>query len=993
MKLRPRPLLAGTLCLCLIAPRVLGALPLWQTPPYVQAIELARAGDPSAALTMLAAERAKGPLSAPLWNDYLTLLCWSGQSPAALALLAGREGDLRPDTLRLLANAARDAKNFTLAEQLYRRQAGLAPRADIQAALAMVLAEAGRPTDGLAALDAASPHGEQDTLVLTRARAYVLMLTGDYARTLDYLRDARDHFPADAELDQRYRAVLTRLGVPMPSGDLQADDRTALYRFSGLGQKVGSGQTAWVTEVYKRALPPVAFFNDYLVMLCRQGRAAQALLLAQGHDRVLTSRTLAQLQRAVDEKGDDAQRALVAQWRAKRQNGNAIQVAAQASDTPVPDAVLQEARERALLLIGSNEWTQALVWLMRWQPRYATDPVLNDAYMTVLEALGLVAQQQTLAAAAPMRPGRSPAKEAAFNRSVELGLWGKIQAGQEQGLARHAQTDQALALNAAWLAAPDLNDDMRRQGLDLRVQLLAQRLQWRQAVDLYRQHAALAWSAPAQAAVAGAMLALRQPREAEGLYRAALAQAPQAEDAIEWQIGLAYALLESGQYRHARQFMSGLLASVPRDQIDSANGLPTFNPDYQTVAYHQAMMTAYLEGNADAAHQLDDLLADAPYDNVLRQGQGENQLLRGWPRQAGETFRRIQVDQQPESARTAVLGQADVALELMEFGQAGQILNALATEQPDGTELQERQLRLADALRPQLVVESGHDMGGNQGVADQNAWDSLTRVYSQAFGHWRLFGQHQLQTADFTNVTPTQQARYETLGMGGQHRGQYGTGEFGLFSEIDGRDRQGGFAGYDWTPDDRWTLGLRFEQNSAEVPLPAHLDNVAGNLLRGSLQYRPNDDNQWLLQASQLDFSDGNRRQSFALSWDRHWLTGPLWQLGTLAAVATSHNQQVAQAMYFNPLKDLETSLTVTNDWTLWRWYDSSWHQRLGLTRGRYYQATDGTDNLWGLSVEQSWQWGHGNSLTYGLTRSSHPYDGSQSLNNRAYLNLDWRFR
>ena len=978
----------GMACMCLVTSPLSIALPLWQTSGYSRAIVQARAGDAGQALSLIETERTKGPLSTPLLNDYLTLLCWSGQMRQALAMTEGHESALRPETLRLLARAARDLKRYALAEQLYRRSASLGADVDAEAGLAMVLAETGQSSAALATLDAAVPRGEQDTLTLIRARAYVLMLSGDYARTLDYLHDARDQFPADPELEQRYGAVLARLGVPVPNGVMTADDQAALYRLSGFAQKAGAGQAALVAEVYKRSLPPIGFFNDYLLMLCRQGHVAQALQLAQEHEMAMTARTLTLLHDAVAREGNDAQKALVARWFEKRRHPQDLPDGAVSA---AADPVLQEARERTQLLMGSEEWSQALVWLMRWQPRYAADPVLNDDYMTVLEAMGLVAQQQTLAGA-PMRFGRLPAREAVFNRSVELGVWGRIQSDQEDGDTRYAQTDQALALNAAWLAEADLTDVMRQQGIDLRVILLEQRQRWQQAVDLYRQHTGFAWSARAEAAVATSLLALRQPREAEGLYRAALALAPQDDDAIEWRVGLAYSLLESGQYRSCRQYMAGLLASVPRDQIDGATGQWVFNPDYQTVAYHQAMISAYLEGSDVAAWQLDGLLADAPYDMTLRQGQGENQLMRGWPRRAKETFRRIEVDQLPETARPALLGQADAAMELAEFGEAGRMLDTVQAQQSDWAALQERQQHLADALRPQLVVETGHDMGGSQGVSDQNAWDNLIRVYSQSFGHWRLFGQHQLQTADFSTVTPAQQARYETLGMGGQHRSQYGTGEFGLFSEVDGHGRQGGFAGYDWTPDDLWTLGTRFEQDSAQVPLPGRLDGVAGNLLRASLQYRPGDDNQWLLQASQLDMSDGNRRQSLSLDWDQRWVAGPVWQLSTQTGVATSHNDQVPQAQYFNPLKDLETNLTVSNDWTLWRRYDSSWHQRLGLTRGRYYQSGEGTGNLWGLTVEQVWQWGHDNALIYGLTRTSHPYDGAQSLNNRVYVNLNWRF-
>ena len=201
-----------------------------------------------------------------------------------------------PETLRVLAASARDRKDFASAIRLYRLSAERVPSASVSAALAMTQAEAGLGSDALLTLDNAQPIGEGDLRELTRARAYVLLLSADRARALDYIEDAQLRFPGDGVLAQRYRDVLVRLGVPLATSgqnlSLTNQDQVQLYRLAGIGQKAGQAPSTLSTEVYQRAMPPTAFFNDYLLMLCQQGQLAIAVQLAEGYPAKLTLHSL-----------------------------------------------------------------------------------------------------------------------------------------------------------------------------------------------------------------------------------------------------------------------------------------------------------------------------------------------------------------------------------------------------------------------------------------------------------------------------------------------------------------------------------------------------------------------------------------------------------------------------------------------------------------------------------------------------------------------------
>ncbi|KMN34165.1 hypothetical protein VI26_14325 [Chromobacterium sp. LK1] len=805
-----RNLFASLAAGLLLAGGAAGAeLPLWKQPEYSAAIVQARAGQTAPALALLERERARGPLPAPLLDDYLTLLCWSGRGAEALRLLPGHETEMSLDTLTRLARAARDLRETATAERLYRLLLARQPSAGYRAGLAMAQSEAGHGAEALATLDAAPAGTPADELELTRARAYVLLQAGDLTRALDYLIRARERFPGDAELERSYLGCLLRLGAPREAAGLAADD------------------------------------------------TRQALQID-------------------------------------------------------------------------------------------------------------------------------------FDRAATLSRWGRIQENQDSGPGRHAQTEAALDLNRALAARAGVaGTSFADLATDDRVQMLQQRGWSQQAIALDQERADRAWSPYARAALADAYLNLRQPRRAAELYRSALRDAPRVDEALDWRIGLVYALLESGQYAACRQELVALRADTPRLKTDQASGRRVFNPDFQRVALLEAMVNAYQDDTRTGWRQLNALLDEAPFNTELRQNQGSLALLRGWPRQARGMFTRLKVDEPDQRAEVAA-GQAAAAMDVFEFDRADRQLEKLRELDVDTGETRQLRQRARNERRPELVVDAGRDLSGGQGAGEQNAWESSERLYSSPFGHWRLFGLHQIQRASYVDAAMA--SRFEVLGMGAQWRDERGSGEFGFTGQIAGGGRAGGFAGYDWTPDDYWTLGARFELNSADAPLKGRLDDVRGNKAQLSLQYRADDYRSYGLQAETLSLSDGNLRRAASANWEERWISGPRYKLNTILSLAASGNDSVASARYFNPRADGEASVTALQEWRLWGDYDNTWHQRLGLTLGRYTQRDYGSGGVWGLLLEQEWRWNTRGSLRYGFTRVRHPYDGKPDIGNKVYLNLDWRF-
>ncbi len=809
---------------------------------------------------------------------------------------------------------------------------------------------------------------------------------------------------------KRYCMSSLLLGLCVASSSLMAETplwQQADYAAAILKARAGEPAPALAMLESQRARAPLqgSLLDDYLTLLCWSGRPDDALASLPSARAGLRSDTLALLARAardtkhyplaVELYQTLLQREARADWTAglamaqaeAGQLADARHTLDQAELTAPAGDVRELLRARGYVLIQAGQLTEALAYLQRRQAEYPDDVPLQSLLVEV--QLRLSMPQQALATA--RRGGAADAvllRQAEFDRIATLSRWGRVQESLQNGMERHAQTDAALAQNQQWLdALPATETRFTTLALDDRLQMLTQRGRFADTLQLYQAHPGLPWSPYARAAVADAYLAQRQPELAAALYRAALQAKPAADEALDWRSGLVYALLESNDFAGVRAELAAMRAATPRVRSNAA-GQRSFNPDYQRVMLLDAMLAAYQDQTRAAWLQVEQLLRDAPFNAELRQNQAALALLRGWPRRAGDIYRRLQVDD-PASLE-ARAGLASVALDTWEYPQAAALLGELRQQRPDWKELDRLQRSYDWSQRPELTVEAGRDLSGGQGSSEQNAWDTLSRLYSAAVGHWRLFAQHQLQRASY--VDQPEPARYESGGLGLQYRSVQGSGEFGVLAGLDGQSQAGAFAGYNWTPDDRWSLGARYEQNSADTPLKARLSQIRGNKAELHAGYRVDDYRQFSLQLSQLSLSDGNLRQSLGGGWTERWYSGPLYKLDSTLWLAASHNRDTPSALYFNPQSDSEADLTITQDWRLWGRYDNSLHQRLGLTVGTYQQQGYGSGGVWGLMLEQEWRWGERASLRYGYSRVRHPYDGKADFGSKVYLNIDWRF-
>jgi len=569
-----------------------------------------------------------------------------------------------------------------------------------------------------------------------------------------------------------------------------------------------------------------------------------------------------------------------------------------------------------------------------------------------------------------------------MDRAALLLRWSRQGLSPLHGEDPQTGLDQALAWHESALAqaaeTPAQADD--------RLQLLVQRGLLAQAMALGQQRPDAQWSAFARAALADTYLSQRQPRRAVDLYRSAIAEYPRDLVSIPWRHGLVYALLETGDHTACREALESLVADVP-PFVTGVDGQRQANPEHVHVTVLHAMVNAYLEDTRQARRSLDAIRALAPFSATVRQAEGNLALMRGWPRQARSHYERLQVDE--PQADGPLTGLADAALALGEYPLAQNHLDSLRDS--GRSPIREAQLRqqLQDAQRP---IFSGHFSGGQEsalGLKTSRDGDSSTRLTSAAFGQWRVFAQHQRQSA--RDPRSLQVARHNTVGLGLQWRGAPGWGEMGLNASTLSGGQTGLFASVAWTPDDHWSLQARLDSDSSSTPLKARQGGIRGQQVALDLGHRVDEHTRFNLSADQLRLSDGNQRLGLSTSWSQGWVRSPRFQLDTTLGASAGQNRNLPDAPYFNPARDSSLWLNARQQWTLHQHYEQAALLRLELSAGRYRQQGFGSGPTWAVALEGEWRQHHGRSITLGVARSQRPYDGVPHRYSRVFMRWEWR--
>jgi biofilm PGA synthesis protein PgaA len=630
--------------------------------------------------------------------------------------------------------------------------------------------------------------------------------------------------------------------------------------------------------------------------------------------------------------------------------------------------------------------------LAAYQAILAQDATHRAALRGKIQTLVRLGTPQLAIELADRNPGLlAPDERAAIAADVTAHQirWGSIAADAGRGPGRFAGLDRALAdSDAAATRALDPAADSSATERELvfdRISALRERFRMREALALYDAMAARPAPVPAYAtsAAASACLYLKQPERARDLYRKALATDP---DNLQARIGLFYALAESEQHDAALMQIQQTVAATPQ-WIDAWSQATTReNPDYGQVLSARAMAPLFANRPGEAELRLRELSGLAPYDMSIRTDYASSMRARGWPRTAEEELRWI-LEISPDSS--GALGErAGALLEMRDYRDAEAALAAAqAVSSEDGRVVRAARMSEVHDLR-ELIVDGNFGKssggGGPKGTQD-NAFESW--LYSGPIDYnYRVFAHLYSAEATFADGT----GRRNREGAGVEYRSPLITATGELSYGVNGGDN-GAAASLAFTPDDYWTFRAIADTSSNELPLQATLAGINARRYAGEVVWQANESRSAAVSFAQMDFSDGNRRDSEQARWTERVIAGPVYKLEITGSLYASRNS-LADASYFNPSRDFSPTLEFANEWLQWRRYTRAFHQRLVLAVGDYWQQGFGSGPLYGARYEQEWEADDRLTFRYGVGRTLNPYDGVQTARNYAYFHLDWRF-
>lgn len=825
--------------------------------------------------------------------------------------------------------------------------------------LIVVLGWAGRDADALAQLP---------RLDRASAPSYVLEALGKSARNTRRFDLAVELYEDAVRRDPRRIEALVGLGLAR--SDAGHAER-GLAVLDAVAAKHPDRPDVQEALAYARAR-----LWEQVEILAAGGRDAEVLAKVQGAD---WSGAPARVLRAAEDAARRlGQPATAAQF---------SEAAAARPDSVRRDEAVAELQAEAIRLEDARDFFGALAAYQRLRSLAPENLVARRGEIRLLDRIGA---PHLALERADRDPGVLTPEERDALRLRELAIttrWGEIESERLQGEARFQDTDSALARSAALIAAwegdPAKAEALRAVKAD-RIVALRQRLRMSEAIALYEALAAGGEvPASAQSAAAAAYLYEERPDAALPLYQSVAAALP--ED-VQTQLGLFFAYVESEDFDAAYALIDRLAGRIPPTRYAWSPVTVRGNPEYGEVRRTQAMARAYGDDLEEAQALLEAYRGEAPGDRAARQDLASVYNMRGWPRRA-EAEARAALAVEPENAGLqAELAQA--LIDIQDYPAAGQTVEAAQAQQPRSKEVQRAAREWALHNRWELLVDAqiGRSDGGAPTGSDD--WSIDTTLYSQPLAdHYRVFVRNHLAEASFPNGDEERRR----LGLGLEYRARdvtlLGEVSHGVADEGDAGVRLAGI----WAPTDAWTLRLEGETSSDAVPLQARLAGVDAPRIAFDATYRVNESRVFGTALQYLHFDDGNDREIASAYWFERWVSWPHYRLETRLDLSASHNAR-ENVPYFSPGHDYAPTLTVFNDWTLYRRYARSFRHRVGLTFGIYDQEGFGSKRISGFTYEHLWDWDRTFALRYGIGRLNHPFDGNQTQRDFAFFTLNWRF-
>ncbi len=477
--------------------------------------------------------------------------------------------------------------------------------------------------------------------------------------------------------------------------------------------------------------------------------------------------------------------------------------------------------------------------------------------------------------------------------------------------------------------------------------------------------------------VARAYLYLEQPYKALELYNKALETNPTS---FNGRMGKFYTLQELRKWKEAKEMIDSLDRELPELLREGEAVRP--NWPKIGIALDRGWSIMYEERYKEAEDYFSGLYEKAPANTGTRTGLAHVYLWRGWPRKALREFEIIET-LDPNNYK-ALSGKAIALNELAFKEQARNLSNDLLTKYPKDKHIQRLDRMLKVEEMSTLVTDFVYiwDEDGFEDIIGRMTFLQPVSLYTTLYGSllWQ-------QSSD-----DNQTEFYRRAGIGINHTFNSSWSISQAFSlDYNTGNDFGSFTLINFNPNDYWSFSLSYDSFSTDVPLRARVFGVESNKFEAAIAYRESEWRSYRLSLSHMHFSDGNKREEALLSYEQGLFVKNNWKMRIIPELYLSSNSR-DDAPYFNPDHDLNLSVTLMTEHTVWRIYDRAFVHRLFLTAGIYSQSDFSSEPVWTVHYQQEYDFSDIHSLLWGGYIARRVYDGNSVHEYSLYLTYRWRF-
>ncbi len=508
-----------------------------------------------------------------------------------------------------------------------------------------------------------------------------------------------------------------------------------------------------------------------------------------------------------------------------------------------------------------------------------------------------------------------------------------------------------------------------------------------EAVALYENYSQMGLEFPtyAKLSLADSYLAIRKPYRARDLLEQILRSEPEN---FEAKILLFYSYSDAYDMHEAMRFADETDTAEPLQVWDAWHLYKKRNPRKLDSVVMKILSREYAGYMEYAQERFEELTAKAPANVWLRNSLAQLYYYRGWYEKALSEYKvAANLDENDFGARA---GLALAFLRLREYEEAENRLKDLESK------FHFNRRGLKDLKREFSSVKDGGYMLGSRFIDSPSA--AAIGTYSGS--EYDLFLYSPLIENGYRVVMDLKRvyAEYDAVsltnsraGIGVEYSERRYKGALKLSYNIGNIRRLSPSAEGSWFFDDHFRIDAGYSIFSSSTPIRAIDAGIKSDRLFASVSYRQSERQETSLTLEHSSFSDSNRRSTLSLYNYTKAIEGPYYNLHTYLYTGITDNT-LTQRPYYSPDRSAYASLNLKNSWLLYRLYDFSIKQSVGLEGGFHWEKTYGTKATGTLSLEQEWSINERLGFTFGYLRKRASYDGNIEYINELYFNLWGRF-